>query len=73
MLTERKFKNTNLNLTITTYADNEHTIYFKGKEVAETLGYTDSDQAIRKNVDEEDKKNLPRPGDGSGQTPSFYQ
>ena len=34
-------------------------IYFIGKDVAEILGYKDTDQAIRYNVDEEDKKTYP--------------
>ena len=36
-----------------------------GKDVAEILGYTDTDQAIRTHIDEEDK--LTRKFDGSGQ------
>lgn len=39
--------------------------WFVGKDVAETLGYTDTNQAIRKHVDDEDK--LSRRFDGSGQ------
>lgn len=39
--------------------------WFVGKDVAETLGYTDINQAIRKHVDDEDK--LSRRFDGSGQ------
>ena len=44
--------------------------WFNGKDIATILGYTDTDQAIRKNVDEEDKltlkqlKNLGLLGDG---------
>ena len=30
-------------------------VWFKGKDVADALGYTDTSQAIRKNVDDEDK------------------
>ena len=30
--------------------------WFKGREVAACLGYADAPQALRKNVDEEDKK-----------------
>jgi anti-repressor protein len=39
--------------------------WFVGKDVAEALGYTDTNQAIRKHVDDEDK--LSRRFDGSGQ------
>ncbi|MBQ2821861.1 MAG: hypothetical protein IJF17_09815, partial [Thermoguttaceae bacterium] len=40
-------------------------IWFIGKEVAEKLGYKDSDQALRTHVDQEDK--LTRQFNGSGQ------
>ena len=40
--------------------------WFVGKDVAETLGYSDTDQSLRKHVDEEDK--LTRRFDGSGQS-----
>ena len=39
--------------------------WFVGKDVADILGYRDTDQAIRDHVDEEDK--LTRQFDGSGQ------
>ena len=39
--------------------------WFVGKDVAQVLGYSDTDQAIRRNVDDEDK--LTRKFDGSGQ------
>ncbi len=39
--------------------------YFVGKDVAEALGYTDTDQAMRKHVAEDDK--LTRQIDGTGQ------
>lgn len=41
-----------------------------GKDVAEALGYSDTDQAIRRHVDEEDK--LTRSFDGSGQNREMY-
>ena len=43
--------------------DNE--IWFVGKDVAEALGYSDTNQAIRKHIDEEDK--LTRQIDGISQ------
>lgn len=39
--------------------------WFVGKDVAVVLGYGDTDQALRKHIDDEDK--LTRPFDGSGQ------
>lgn len=47
----------------TVVIDNEP--WFVGKDVAECLGYGDTNQAIRKHVDDEDK--LTRRFDGSGQ------
>lgn len=41
-----------------------------GKDVAEALGYSDTDQAIRRHVDDEDK--LTRSFDGSGQNREMY-
>ena len=43
----------------------ENEPWFVGKDVAEILGYSDTNQAIRKRVDDEDK--LTRRFDGSGQ------
>lgn len=43
--------------------------WFVGKDVAEALGYSDTDQALRKHVDDEDK--LTRRFDGSGQSRSM--
>lgn len=45
--------------------DGNNEPWFVGKEIAEKLGYKDTDQAIRKHVDDEDK--LTRRIDGSGQ------
>ena len=40
---------------MTSYIDNKQNIWFLGKDVAKILGYSDTTQAIRKHVDEEDK------------------
>lgn len=53
---------------IRTIAGNDG-IYFVGKDVAEILGYADTDKAIRNHVDEEDK--LTRQFSGSGQARSM--
>ena len=54
MLAER-FSNAKLGIELTSYIDNKQNIWFQGKDVAKILGYSDTDQAIRKHVDEEDK------------------
>ena len=52
---EKRFNNTKLGIELTSYIDNKQNIWFQGKDVAKILGYSDTDQAIRKHVDEEDK------------------
>ena len=34
----------------------DNIVWFKGREVAASLGYIDAPQALRKNVEEDDKK-----------------
>ena len=48
----------------------ENEPYFVGKDVADILGYSDTNQAIRKHVDEEDR--LSRYFNGSGQNRQMY-
>ena len=56
---EKKFANKDLGIELTSYIDNKQNIWFCGKDVAQLLGYKDTNQAIRKNVDEEDQKSYP--------------
>ena len=51
----KKFKNDNLGFEIESYINKQQNIWFLGKDVAKILGYSDTAQAIRKHVDEEDK------------------
>ena len=51
----KKFKNDSLGLEIDAYINKQQNIFFIGKDVAKILGYRDTNQAIRKHVDEEDK------------------
>ena len=44
-----------LGVSLTSVVSDDGEIYFKAKDVATALGYTDFDQAIRKHVWEEDK------------------
>ena len=52
---EKKYKNEELGIELKSYIDKKQNIWFLGKDVAKILGYSDTSQAIRKNVDEEDK------------------
>ena len=54
-LLEKTFNNNDLGVEITTYIDKQQIIWFKAKDVADILGYKDTDQAIRKNVSTENK------------------
>ena len=51
----KRFNNAKLGFEINSYIDNKQNIWFLGKDVAKILGYSDTDKAIRKHVDEEDK------------------
>ena len=53
---EKKFANDKLNTELTSYIDNKQNVWFKGKDVALILGYSNTDQALRKQVESEDKK-----------------
>ena len=45
--------------SIDSHIDGKQNIWFKGKDIALALEYKDTDQTIRKNVYEEDKKTIP--------------
>ena len=51
----KTFKNENLGIKMNSYIDKQQNVWFLGKDVANILGYSDTNQAIRKHVDEEDK------------------
>ena len=54
-MTAQTYKNNDLGIEITSYIDKQQIIWFKGKDVAKILGYSDTTQAIRKHVDKDDK------------------
>jgi prophage antirepressor-like protein len=53
----KAFDNTTLNCSIQTVKIDD-CVYFKGKDIANALGYTHQSQAIHQHVDEEDVKKL---------------
>ena len=55
---EKKFINEDLEIELTSFIDDKQNVWFKGKDVAVILGYSDTDQAIRYNVDPEDRKSF---------------
>ena len=56
---EKKFSNKDLGIELKSYIDKQQNVWFLGKNVATILGYKDTNQAIRKHVDEEDQKSCP--------------
>ena len=56
---EKIFSNPEMEIELKSFIDKHHSIWFRGKDVAEILGYRDTNQAIRKHVDNEDQKSCP--------------
>ena len=53
---EKRFSNDELDIELTSYIDNKQNIWFKSKDIALILGYSDTDRALRKYIESEDKK-----------------
>ena len=70
---EKRFNNVKLRFEITSYIDNKQNIWFLGKDVANIRGYSDTDKAIRKHVDEEDKYKGPAKTVGGFATIILYK
>ena len=56
---QKTFKNDSLGFELTSYVDKQQNVWFQGKDVAKILGYSDTNQAIRKHVEGEDQKSCP--------------
>ena len=52
---EKKFTSKELGIELKSFIDKKQNVWFLGKDVANILGYKDTNQAIRKHVEEEDK------------------
>ena len=44
---EKKYTNEDLEIELTSFIDDKQNVWFRGKEIAEILGYVKTDQAIR--------------------------
>ena len=53
---EKKFVNEDLEIELTSFIDDKQNIWFRGKDVAEILGYSKTRDALLKHVDNEDKQ-----------------
>ena len=52
---EKKFANKDLGIELNSYIDKQQNVWFRGKDVAQILGYSDTDKAIRRHVSIENK------------------
>ena len=50
------YKNEKLNVEMNCYIDKKNEIWFRGKEIALILDYTDTKRAIQKHIHKDDKK-----------------
>ena len=55
---DKTFKNEELGLELKSYIDKQQIIWFRGKDVAEILGYSKTRDALSRHVNHEDKKQL---------------
>ena len=53
---EKNFINRHLGIKFNSYIDEECRVWFKGKEVAQILGYKKTEDAIKRHVSENHKK-----------------
>ena len=56
---KKLFHNADLDVELTSFIDNKQNVWFKGKDIAALLGHSDTDQALRKHTDNEDRKSYP--------------
>ena len=71
---EKKFANEDLEIELTSYIDDKQNVWFRGKDVAKILGYSDTDDALRRHVNK--KYNMKCPQTSPGETPGqvyFFQ
>ena len=52
---EKKFANDEFDIELTLYIDNEQSVWFKGKDIAKILGYSNNRDVIIKHVSEENR------------------
>ena len=67
---EKKFKNVDLGIELTSSIDKQQNVWFRGKDVAQILGYKDSVNALKRHVSVENKMiQFIQPKRGGGGTP----
>ena len=67
---EKTFKNEDLGIKMNCYIDKQQNVWFRGKDVAQILGYKDSVNALKRHVSVESKMiQLIQPKSWGGETP----
>ena len=56
---EKKYINQDMNIDLTSYIDNKQNVWLRGKDIAQILGYSDTDDALRRHVDKKYKMKCP--------------
>ena len=72
---EKKIVNEDLEIELTSFVDDKQNVWFRGKDIAEILGYSNVRKAIWIHVDSEDKQLIgwrTQNGDGRSQTQNRY-
>ena len=72
---EKKYIYQDMNIKLTSYIDSKQNVWFRGKEVADILGYSKTRDALLKHVDNEDKQLIswrPQNVDGRSQVQNRY-
>ena len=64
---EKLFHNADLDIELTSYIDDKQNVWFRGKDIAKILGYSITDQAIRKHVSDNHKQLICCPVEIKGQ------
>ena len=64
---EKLFHNADLDIELTSYIDDKQNVWFWGKDIAKILGYSVTDQAIRKHVSDNHKQLICCPVEMKGQ------
>ena len=49
-MVEKKYINQDMNIELTSYIDNKQNVWFRGKDVASILGYSNTIDAIKRHV-----------------------
>ena len=72
---EKKFANKDLEIELTSFIDDKQNVWFRGKDIAQILGYSKTRDALLKHIDNEDKQLIswrPQNVDGRSQAQNRY-